>query len=198
VGILVGLLFGIFEPNQILHFPGPFKISGLLPKAISGALPTVAFLMVMFPFLGIMEASGTLDMLGNGLSKVASGPRSVEAVTVGATGALAMITGVISVAIISIGDIVKNLGLKFDVNGYRRANLMDCAGSAFCFIVPWTVHAIVPSMLASANNPLKTELSVSPASVPMHNFYAWTMLVMLIFAIISGYGRTWMSNELKK
>lgn len=195
VGMVVGLISGIFTPSALLNFPGPFKIEGIITAGITGALPTVAFLLVMFPFIGIMESSGTLDLLGNGLSKIARGKRSVEVVTVGATGILSMVTGVISVAIISVGDIVKKLGIKYDVDGYRRANLMDCAGAAFCFIVPWTVHAIVPAMLAGGNNPLGDAVQVSPASVPLHNFYAWIMVGMLVFAIVTGYGRVWVNKK---
>ena len=158
-------------------------------------MSTVAFLIVMFPFLSIMEESGSLDRLGQALSKFAKGPRSVETITVASMGILSMVTGVISVAMLSVGEIIKNLGEKFNVDGYRRANLMDCAGVTFCFIVPWTVHAIIPSMLATNNSPEGLGLQVSPLSVPMHNFYSWTMLVMLIFAIITGYGRTWFKGK---
>lgn len=188
LGVAVGLLAGLFAPTELLNFPGPFQIGGLLPASIEAALPTIAFLLVVFPFLGIMEASGALERLGHGLGKLAKGPRSVETVTVLATGGLSMMTGVISVAILSVGEVVKNLGVKFNIEGYRRANLMDCSGVAFCFMVPWTVHAIVPTMLAAANHPRSHSL-VSPMDVPLHNFYCWMMLAMLVFSIASGYGR---------
>ncbi|MGI6438932.1 MAG: hypothetical protein ACOX0W_01465 [Sphaerochaetaceae bacterium] len=109
-----------------------------------------------------------------------------------------MITGVISVAIISVGDIVMNLGKKHGVDGYRRANLLDCSGVIFCFLAPWTVHAIVPSMLATANAPKELALHITPVTVPLHNFYSWVMLAMLIFAIITGYGRTWAQGKAVK
>ena len=186
LGAVVGLLTGLFTPAQLLNFPGQFQIGGMLPASIEAALPTIAFLLVVFPFLGIMEASGALAKLGAGLGRWAKGPRSVEVVTVLATGILSMVTGVISVAILSVGDVVKNLGLKFNIDGYRRANLMDCSGVSFCFLVPWTVHAIVPTMLAAASFPRHL---VSPMDVPLHNFYSWMMLAMLVFAVATGYGR---------
>ena len=192
LGAVVGLLAGLFTPAQLLNFPGHFQIGGLLPASIEAALPTIAFLLVVFPFLGIMEASGALAKLGNGLGRWAKGPRSVETVTVLATGILSMMTGVISVAILSVGDVVKNLGIKFKIDGYRRANLMDCSGVSFCFLVPWTVHAIVPTMLATASFPRHL---VSPMDVPLHNFYSWMMLAMLVFAIATGYGRRFMISS---
>jgi Na+/H+ antiporter NhaC len=195
VGIVLGLTAGLFTPTQLLSFPEPFRTEGLLPESIEAALPTTAFLMVMFSFLGIMEASGTLEAFGRGIGKLAKGPKSVEAATVLATGVLSMVTGVISVAIISIGDIIRALGVEFGIPGYRRANLMDCAGTGFCYIVPWTVHAIVPAMLAEASNPLKSGSLVSPLDVPMHNFYSWVMVAMLAVSVASGYGRSFFSDS---
>lgn len=197
-GVIVGLIFGIFTPKMLLHFPAAFNIEGLFYAGITGALPTIAFLMVIFPFIGVMEASGALAVLGNSLSRFAKGPKSVETITVASVGLLSMITGVISVAIISVGDIVMNLGKKHGVDGYRRANLLDCAGVIFCFLAPWTVHAIVPSMLATANAPKELALHITPVTVPLHNFYSWVMLAMLIFAIITGYGRTWAQGKAVK
>lgn len=195
VGGVVGVALGVLTPTQFLNFPGHFEIEGILPGSIESTLPTTAFLVVVFPFLGLMEASGILEKLANGISRLAAGPRSVETVTVLATGLLSMLTGVIAVAILAIGDVVKALGFKFRIDRYRRANLMDCAGIAFCFIVPWTVHAIVPAMLATASDPLKGGSPVTPIDVPMHNFYSWVMLGMVAFAIISGYGRTFFADS---
>ncbi len=197
-GVVVGLISGIFTPEALLKFPKPFSVEGILYKSISGALPTVAFLLVMFPFLGIMEASGALQVLGNALSRFAKGPKSVETITVVSVGILSMVTGVISVAIISVGEVVKGLGIKYNIDGYRRANLLDCSGAVFCFLAPWTVHAIVPSMLATTNAPQSMYLQVNPVTVTLHNFYSMILLVMLVFAIISGYGRTWAQGKAVK
>jgi Na+/H+ antiporter NhaC len=201
-GIITSLIFGIFKPTQLLDFPKAFTVEGLIPSSILGVMPTILFLMVIFPLLGVMENSGTLDRLGSGFSKLAKSPRKAEASIVGSVGILTMVTGVTSAAIISLGDMVKDLGKRFKIDGYRRANLMDCAGATFCFIVPWTVHAIIPTMLAKANAPIESAKLISPATVCLHNFYSWTMLVMLIFAIITGYGRTFLSDatahEIKK
>lgn len=189
VGIVVGLVAGVLRPDQLLSLPAPFQVEGLLPESMAGAMSTIAFLLIVFPFLGILEASGALERLGAVLATWVRGARSAEAVTVAATGVLAMMTGVISVAIISVGDVVKRLGQRFGVNGYRRANLMDCAGTSFCYIVPWTVHAIVPAMLATANVPRASAPIVTPMDVPMHNAYAWVMLVMVTVAVVTGYRR---------
>lgn len=184
VGILVGLVTGIFNLTDLLHFPAPFKAKGLLLEAIQGSFSTVALLMAIFPLLGIMEESGAIESIAKGINRFAQGKVSSEITIVGAVGLISMITGVISVAILAVGELVNDLGNKYELCGYRRANLMDCTGVSFCFLVPWTVHAIVPAMITS-----KTPVPVSPAVIPFHNFYSIVMLLMLVFAIGTGYGR---------
>lgn len=190
VGLLLGLASGMLRPAQLISWPAPFQIEGLLPESIAGAMSTVAFLLVIFPYLGLLDASGALRRLGVALARSVSGTRGAEAVTVAATGLLSVASGVISVAILSVGDSVRDLGRAFDVNGYRRANLMDCAGTAFCYAAPWTVHAIVPAMLAGANAPDAAAPVLTPLDVPLHNAYAWLMLLMVTLAVVTGYGRT--------
>lgn len=183
-GVVVGLCSGIFKPTDLLQYPAPFKAEGILLSAIQGSLSTIALLMAIFPLLGIMEMSGAIESIANGINSFARGKVSAEVTIVGSIGLISIVTGVISVAILAVGELVNDLGEKYDLCGYRRANLMDCSGVTFGFLVPWTVHAIVPAMITS-----KTPIAVSPAVIPFHNFYSLTMLVMLIFAIITGYGR---------
>ena len=98
-----------------------------------------------------------------------------------------MVTGVISVAIVALGDLINEIGEKTGVNRYRRANLMDCAGCVFCFLAPWTVHCVIPAQLSSQ---FGEGAAVAPALDSLFvNYYSICMLVILIVAVITGYGR---------
>ena len=97
-----------------------------------------------------------------------------------------MVTGVISVAIVALGDLVNELGERAGVNRYRRANLMDCTGCVFCFLAPWTVHCVIPAQQSAQ---FGEGFAVAPASVPFVNYYSLCMLVILLAAVITGYGR---------
>ena len=101
-------------------------------------------------------------------------------------GILSMVTGVISVAIVALGDLINEIGEKAGVNRYRRANLMDCTGCVFCFLAPWTVHCVIPAQLSSG---FGEGYAVAPGSVPFVNYYSLCMLVILIIAVVMGYGR---------
>nr|WP_297864213.1 Na+/H+ antiporter NhaC family protein [uncultured Acetatifactor sp.] len=185
-GIAVGLLFGIYTIDGLIAFPGGFSVSGAIIEAITGTAGTVAMLIAVFALLGVVERSGLFEDVGIFLSRFAKSERSTEIAIVLSAGVLSMVTGVISVAIVALGDLVNEIGEKAGVNRYRRANLLDCTGCVFCFLAPWTVHCVIPAQQSAQ---FGEGFAVAPASIPFVNFYSICMLVILAVAVITGYGR---------
>lgn len=185
-GIAVGLLFGIYTVDGLISFPGGFSVSGVIIEAVTGTAGTVAMLIAVFALLGAVERSGLFEDVGALLARFAKTERSTEAAIVLSAGVLSMVTGVISVAIVALGDLVNEIGEKAGVNRYRRANLLDCTGCVFCFLAPWTVHCVIPAQQSAQ---FGEAFAVAPASIPLVNYYSICMLVMLLAAVIAGYGR---------
>ena len=185
-GCAVGLLFGIYTVEGLISFPGGFSVSGAIIEAISGTAGTVVMLIAVFALLGVVERSGVFEDVGVFLERFARSERSTETAIVLAAGILSMVTGVISVAIVALGDLVNEIGEKAGVDKYRRANLLDCTGCVFCFLAPWTVHCVIPAQQSAQ---FGEGFAVAPASIPFVNFYSICMLVMLSVAVITGYGR---------
>ena len=184
-GIAAGLVTGIYKISDLLAFPGGFSVKGLIIDSITGTIGTVAMLIAIFSLLGVMERSGIFEDIGSLLNRFAKGRRSAEATIVLSTGILSMLTGVISVAIVALGDLVCEIGEKSGVDPYRRANLLDCTGCVFCFLAPWTVHSVIPAQQSAQ---FGEAFAVAPASVPLVNYYSICMLVILVTAILTGYG----------
>ena len=186
VGIVASLIFGVYKLSALLRFPGGFAVEGHFIAGITGTMNTVAMLIAVFSLLGVLEASGQFQAIGNSLSKITKGPSSGEAAIIGSIGILSMLTGVISVAIVAMGNIVVTIGERVELDKYRRANLMDCSGIVFCFLAPWTVHCVIPAAQTAA---FGEAAAVVPASIPLVNFYALSMAVILILMVLTGYGR---------
>ena len=182
-GIAAGLISGIYRVEDLIAFPGGFSVSGAVIEAITG---TVAMLIGVFSLLGVLERSGFFEDVGALLARLAKKERSTEATIVLSVGILSMVTGVISVAIVALGDLINEIGNKAGVNRYRRANLMDCTGCVFCFLAPWTVHCVIPAQLSAQ---FGEGYAVAPGSVPFVNYYSLCMLVILVMAVAAGYGR---------
>lgn len=185
-GIAAGLLSGIYTLKDLVVFPGGFSVSGVMIEAITGTAGTVAMLIGVFALLGVLECSGFFEDVGALLARLAKTERSTEATIVLSVGILSMVTGVISVAIVALGDLIHEIGEKAGVNRYRRANLMDCTGCVFCFLAPWTVHCVIPAQLSAQ---FGEGAAVAPGSVPFVNYYSLCMLVILAVAVLAGYGR---------
>lgn len=185
-GIAAGLLTGIYTVGDLVAFPGGFSVSGVMIEAITGTAGTVAMLIGVFSLLGVLECSGFFEDVGALLARLAKTEQSTEATIVLSVGILSMVTGVISVAIVALGDLIHEIGEKAGVNRYRRANLMDCTGCVFCFLAPWTVHCVIPAQLSAQ---FGEGVAVAPGSVPFVNYYSLCMLVILAMAVIAGYGR---------
>lgn len=184
-GVVMGLVSGIYKPAELIAFPGGFTVDGLLITSVTGTAGTVFMLITVFALLGVTERSGLFGDVGRMLSRFAKNRRSAEACIVLSIGILSMVTGVISVAIVALGDLIDEIGRKAGIDACRRANLMDCAGCVFCFLAPWTVHCVIPAQLASG---FGTAVTVVPARVPLVNFYSVSMLVVLLVAVLTGYG----------
>lgn len=185
-GIAAGLVSGIYTMSDLIAFPGGFSVSGAIIEAITGTAGTMAMLIGIFSLLGVWECSGFFEDVGGLLSRLAKKERSTEATIVLSVGILSMVTGVISVAIVALGDLINEIGEKAGVNRYRRANLMDCTGCVFCFLAPWTVHCVIPAQLSAQ---FGEGYAVAPGSVPLVNYYSLCMLVILTVAVVTGYGR---------
>ena len=182
-GIAAGLLSGVYTMDQLISFPGGFSVSGAVIEAITGTAGTVAMLIAVFSLLGVLECGGLFEDVRGLLEHFARRERSSEATIVLSVGILSMVTGVISVAIVALGDLISEIGEKTGVNRYRRANLMDCTGCVFCFLAPWTVHCVIPAQLSAQ---FGEGFAVAPASVPFVNYYSICMLVILVAAVITG------------
>ncbi len=185
-GVAAGLLSGIYKVEDLITFPGGFSVSGAVIEAVTGTAGTVAMLIGVFSLLGVLECSGFFEDVGALLSRLAKTERSTEATIVLSVGILSMVTGVISVAIVALGDLIHEIGENAGVDRYRRANLMDCTGCVFCFLAPWTVHCVIPAQLSAQ---FGEGTSVAPGTVPFVNYYSICMLVILAVAVVTGYGR---------
>ena len=194
-GLVVGLITGIFKPSDIVSVPQQFGAGGVVLDGINNAIPTVLFVLMIFPLINILREGGGLEIILNGLSKIVKTPRGAETAIVFSEIVLNAATGVNTVAIVATGELANKLGKRYNIHGYRRANLLDCAGATFNYILPYMVPVLMGTMLSTANKPFPEALPVAPIQISISEFYPWVMLIILIISILTGYGRTFMSDS---
>ncbi len=192
-GILTGLLIGLFTkiitPSMIINVPEPFGAGGIILDGIQDSVPTIILVLILFAQINLLKEGGGIEIIINYMSKFVRGIKTAELSIVTLLISLNIVTGLNTAAIIGTGEIANEMGDKYKISGYRRANLMDCAGTTFNYLIPYMVPVVVGSMMSSMYAPFEDAVMVSTVEVVTHQFYPWVMLAVLIFSVTTGYGR---------
>ena len=61
---------------------------------------------------------------------------------------------------------------------------MDGLGLSLTALAPWTVHAVLPASLANGS----ADVALTPLTIITHNFYCIILMVIMLVAIVTGYG----------
>lgn len=193
--LVVGLGTGIFKPSDIISVPKMFAAGGIIVEGLNNSISTVFFVLIIFPLINILRRGGGLEMIMYFLSKIVKGPKSAETAITGIEILLNVASGVNTVAIVASGDIANRLGKKYNITGYRRANLLACGGTTFNYILPYMVPVLIGASFSTMEGLPAGAPAVSPIVIGLSEFYPWVMLGLLIFAIVTGYGRTWFGDK---
>jgi Na+/H+ antiporter NhaC len=194
-GLILGLVTGTITLGDIVSVPEQFGAGGIILEGIQGAVPTVIVVMVLFAQISILKRGGGIDLLLSSLNRFVVGIRSAETAIVSITVLLNVATGLNTAAIVGTGELANKLGKQYKISGYRRANLLDCAGTTLNYLLPYMVPVVIGSMISVIAAPVDNAVTVSPLEVIANQFYPWAMLLILIIAIITGYGRTFLSDD---
>ncbi|MFO7958896.1 MAG: Na+/H+ antiporter NhaC family protein [Candidatus Brocadiia bacterium] len=188
-GLLIGLSTNIITPDMIINVPEPFGAGGIILQGIQDSVPTIILVLILFAQINLLKEGGGIEIIIDFMAKFVRGVKTAELSIVTLLISLNIVTGLNTAAIIGTGEIAKEMGEKYEISGYRRANLMDCAGTTFNYLIPYMVPVVVGSMMSSMYAPFEDAVMVSTVEVVTHQFYPWVMLAVLIFSISTGYGR---------
>jgi Na+/H+ antiporter NhaC len=104
------------------------------------------------------------------------------------TGAVMLTTHSV-VAVLVAGPFAKETGQRFGISPYRRANLLDLTVCTWPFLLPWFLPTILTASTTAGAAAFGMPV-VGAAAAGMYNTYAWALLVIVAFAVWTGYGRT--------
>ncbi|UPA31277.1 hypothetical protein L0P85_03850 [Terrisporobacter glycolicus] len=124
--------------------------------------------------------------------------RGVEISIGGLALAMSGIMGLNAPPILAIGtSFAKPLGEKYKISPYRRANLLDATACTLVYSLPWTPALLLTKNLSAQASeqfgsmvPALTTTQMSPWII-----YCWALLVVMLFAMISGWGRMYVNSK---
>ena len=192
-GTVLGLATGILTPADIISV----KDGGLQGFAIDGIknmLGTVGYLYGIAGIMGILQESGMMDAIIDGMlrSKFSQSVIGAELIIGFGTMISSICLGAANgPAIIMYGPIAERIGQAKKLHPYRRANMMDGFASTLPVIIPFT-SAFIFIVIACVQG-LMTDYSFIQPINPLHlagvTFHCIALFIVLMFSVISGWGR---------
>jgi len=184
-----------FTALPIVTIAGPNTpaagVHGSLYTGAAGFFPLIVLTLLIVAAARIMIQGGGFEAVQDFLlSTVATKVRRAETTMVlGTAGVNAMIT-INTAAEIAIAPYVARIGEQFNINGYRRANILDANTSALGYIFPWAggVLAGYSQMPALVEEYGVESMLVNPVEVWPFVFHGWLLFFVFLAAAITGYG----------
>jgi len=186
--VVLAVPLGLLRPGQLLQVaPGSVAASSVLIDGLERGVGVSVFTLLLVGLVAVIEASGALARASarSGLPATVAG---AEARIVAMLTVAVVLTTHSVVAILAVGPYVASLGRQRGISAYRRANLLDVTACTWPFLLPFFLPTILASS-ASVPGGAAGMPRVSPLAAGMHNAYSWALVLMLVVAVVTGYGR---------
>jgi Na+/H+ antiporter NhaC len=189
VGVILGLSLKLLAFNRLLSLDlENFSAQSFVIDGINRAVGISFFTILLMGLVSTLKASGLLDRLVGFSAKRSRTLRHTEAWISGAVSAAVLLTCHSIVAILTVGEFARETGEKVGLHRYRRANLLSLVVCTFPFILPYFIPVILMANTTYSGKDYGIP-PVSPLQTGLHNFISWALMAMVLFAVISGYGR---------
>jgi len=192
--IALGLPAGLLSSDAILSFDREAKtVNGALVDGISGYLAMSILILLIVAASHLMKAGGAMDALVERLAGFAkSSVARCEVMIWSIVFSLNAFITINTAAEITAAPVVSQLGKRFKLHPYRRANFLDAVTSALGYIFPWGGGVLIGHQ--TIRN-LQAEYSfvqtVSPTEVWPFVLHGWFLALVMLIAAITGFGRTY-------
>ena len=171
------LTIGIFV-NAILGFiTGGFSWSGWLVSignGISGMGDLIMVTMLAGGMLEVIRVNGGLDYIVDGLTRRISGKRGAEFSIAGLVSLANLCTANNTIAIITTGQICRDIAERFGIDPRKAASIMDTFSCLVQGFIPYGAQLLMAAGLAG----------VSSISISGYLYYPFVMGLFAILSII--------------
>ncbi len=192
IGTIVALAFGILGFGDIITVSGG-GVQGFIFDGINGMVGTVTLCIGLFGIIGLLDKSGAMKTLIDGLvnSKLADTPRGAEIVmAIGVILASMAFGAATGPSLIMFGPLGDKIGKAQKLHPYRRANLLDGFGNTLPIVMPFSSFIfIVMGVVSGQSYDFLPVGVVNPASLFFGTIHPWMLFVVFVIAVITGWGR---------
>lgn len=189
---VIGLCTRILTPASFLCIDGG-SVRGIIPEGAGGVFGSILVYVAIMAMMGVVSSSGALGALVRWLTdRVAKTPRGCEAAIFCSTTIMAVLNSGITTSVVAImGPIANVMGKQCGLHPYRRANLVDAVANTWAYFIPWSAFIfIVLGIIGSMKSAYPFLVSPAPTDLFFVVFHPWALWFVMLFSVITGYGRT--------
>ncbi|MCH7661369.1 MAG: Na+/H+ antiporter NhaC family protein [Euryarchaeota archaeon] len=185
---------------EIVDDPDAVGVGGSILEGASGFFELSILVLLIIAAAQIMIRGGAFQaILDWSLENLATNVRNAELTMVGSSALINAIITINTAAEVAIGPYISKIGERFNLNGYRRANILDAQTAALGYIFPWSGGVLV-GFAAMQDLPnqydwFETAMIVNPIEVVPFVFHGWLLVLVFVLAAITGFGREYLIDR---
>ena len=165
-------------------------VEGALIEGISGYVNMAILILLIVAAAHLLRLGGTMDAITKGLIKwIGKSVRKAEVAMWGIVGLLNSAITINTAAEIAAAPFVKELGERYKIHRYRRANMLDAVTSALGYIFPWGAPVLLGySTIQTMQGTYEWLPIVNPTEVFPFVFQGWFLVAVMLIAALTGWG----------
>ncbi|ELY91018.1 Na+/H+ antiporter NhaC family protein [Natrialba taiwanensis] len=184
----------------IVDDPDAIGVGGSLIQGAAGFFELAILVLLIIAAAQIMIRGGAFEaILDWSIENLATNVRNAELTMVGSAALINAVITINTAAEVAIGPYISKIGERFNLNGYRRANILDAQTAALGYIFPWS-GGVLAGYSAMQELPgefewFDTGMLVTPIDVVPFVFQGWLLVAVFIIAALTGFGREYIIDR---
>jgi len=175
-------------PAEIL-----FDSKGPIATGLTGMLPLVLYVMMLFMIIQMLKCSGAFEQLAKGMMKFCTSFLSGELVCYACSVLGSIMTGGSGIAIIFFGPFVRTITKTMGIDRCRGANILDGVACGTTGLMPHGNPMLISVGLAIAIPGVDPNFSF--LNIVPYAFHCWGLILIFLLSILSGIGRKLVTPE---
>ena len=176
--VAVVLLLGILSTGAVGLCTGTidmFDWFGSLGSGISGMGELIIITLMAGGMLELIRFNGGVDYIIHALTRKINGKRGAESCIAALVSIANICTANNTIAIITVGPLVKDIANKYGVDSRKSASILDTFSCVVQGMIPYGAQMLMAAKLAS----------LSPLSIIEYLYYPMGILAMALFSIFA-------------
>ncbi len=193
--VILGLVTGQFSWSQLFYVDyEAFSASGLILAGMQRGVGVSIFTILLMGLVAGLEGAGIVERMVKAATGGATTPGQAEWRIFATISGAVILTTHAAVAILAVGELTRDAGREFGLTAYRRANLLDVTVCTYPFLLPF----FIPTILAASTTAGLEAFGaprLSAWTIGLHNAHSWGLLLVILLAMATGWGRGEGSGE---